>query len=83
MLWFCIFLLILSWSTAQAVVTLPSNRTIPAVIMFGDSIVDTGNNNYIETIFKVNYPPYGKDFIGGVPTGRFCDGKVPSDLLGK
>ncbi|KAA8537493.1 hypothetical protein F0562_027101 [Nyssa sinensis] len=49
--------------------------------MFGDSIVDTGNNNYLETIVKVNYPPYGKDFMGGKPTGRFCDGKVPSDLF--
>ncbi|KAI3464802.1 hypothetical protein Pfo_021465 [Paulownia fortunei] len=63
------------------VINLPENTTIPAVIMFGDSIVDTGNNNYIKTIAKANYPPYGKDFMGGKPTGRFSDGKVPSDLL--
>ncbi|GFZ10467.1 GDSL-like Lipase/Acylhydrolase superfamily protein [Actinidia rufa] len=49
--------------------------------MFGDSIVDTGNNNNLKTIFKVNYPPYGKDFEGGIPTGRFSNGKVPSDLF--
>uniref|UniRef100_A0A5B7B2B9 GDSL esterase/lipase EXL3-like n=1 Tax=Davidia involucrata TaxID=16924 RepID=A0A5B7B2B9_DAVIN len=67
---------------AQAVIELPPNiETIPAVIMFGDSIVDTGNNNYIATIAKVNYPPYGKDFMGGKPTGRFSNGKVPSDLI--
>ncbi|KAJ9546166.1 hypothetical protein OSB04_025873 [Centaurea solstitialis] len=54
---------------------------VPAVIMFGDSIVDTGNNNNLETIFKVNYPPYGKDFYGGQPTGRFSNGKVPSDFI--
>lgn len=58
------------------------NATIPAVIVFGDSVVDTGNNNYLKTIIKVNYPPYGKDFVGGDPTGRFSDGKVPSDLIG-
>lgn len=81
--WFRVIILILVCDAARAVVKLPGNKTIPAVIMFGDSIVDTGNNNYIETIFKVNYPPYGRDFSGGVPTGRFCNGKVPSDFLGK
>lgn len=66
----------------RAAIKLPENVTIPAVIVFGDSIVDTGNNNYISTIAKCNFPPYGKDFEGGEPTGRFSDGKVPSDLLG-
>ncbi|MFS7937507.1 putative triacylglycerol lipase [Helianthus anomalus] len=55
---------------------------VPAVIVFGDSVVDTGNNNNLKTIFKVNYPPYGQDFSGGQPTGRFSNGKVPSDFLG-
>ncbi|KAK9075058.1 hypothetical protein SSX86_003377 [Deinandra increscens subsp. villosa] len=54
---------------------------VPAVIVFGDSVVDTGNNNNLETIFKVNYPPYGQDFSGGQPTGRFSNGKVPSDFI--
>ncbi|CAI9116955.1 OLC1v1018254C1 [Oldenlandia corymbosa var. corymbosa] len=58
-----------------------STTSIPCVIVFGDSVVDTGNNNNLETIMKVNYPPYGKDFIGGKPTGRFSNGKVPSDLI--
>ncbi|PSR99565.1 GDSL esterase/lipase [Actinidia chinensis var. chinensis] len=66
---------------AQALVKLPPNVTLPAVIMFGDSVVDTGNNNNLKSIAKVNYPPYGKDFEGGVPTGRFSNGKVPSDIL--
>jgi hypothetical protein len=66
----------------QAIISLPQNNTIPAVIVFGDSVVDTGNNNYLPTVAKVNYPPYGKDFMGGKPTGRFSNGKVPSDLLG-
>ncbi|XP_038699367.1 GDSL esterase/lipase EXL3-like [Tripterygium wilfordii] len=59
-----------------------NNQTIfPAVITFGDSIVDTGNNDYIPTIVKSDFEPYGKDFDGGKPTGRFSNGKVPSDLI--
>lgn len=57
-------------------------HVVPAVIVFGDSVVDTGNNNNLATVFKVNYPPYGKDFYGGQPTGRFSNGKVPPDLIG-
>ncbi|XP_030536028.1 GDSL esterase/lipase EXL3-like [Rhodamnia argentea] len=62
----------------------PSNRSapaVPAVIVFGDSIVDPGNNNGMKTIVKCNFPPYGRDFMGGKPTGRFCNGIVPSDIL--
>ncbi|XAR61634.1 Triacylglycerol lipase [Bertholletia excelsa] len=73
--------LFLLLGTAQAAIKLPRNATIPAVIMFGDSIIDTGNNNNLKTIFKVNYPPYGEDFMSGKPTGRFSNGKVPSDLF--
>ncbi|KAK7376134.1 hypothetical protein VNO78_34988 [Psophocarpus tetragonolobus] len=53
----------------------------PAVFAFGDSILDTGNNNYIFTILKSNFKPYGRDFIGGNSTGRFCNGRIPSDFL--
>uniref|UniRef100_A0A2N9J3F8 SGNH hydrolase-type esterase domain-containing protein n=1 Tax=Fagus sylvatica TaxID=28930 RepID=A0A2N9J3F8_FAGSY len=60
---------------------LPKNETVPAFIVFGDSIVDTGNNNYIDTLVKCDFRPYGRDFIGGKPTGRFCNGKVTSDFL--
>ncbi|XP_048623657.1 GDSL esterase/lipase At3g43550-like [Brassica napus] len=43
--------------------------------------MDTGNNNGLHTILKCNFPPYGKDFPGGYATGRFSDGRVPSDLI--
>ncbi|KAI4316967.1 hypothetical protein L6164_024887 [Bauhinia variegata] len=62
---------------------LPGNETVPAVIIFGDSIVETGNNNDLRTPAKCNFPPYGRDFQGGIPTGRFSNGKVPSDLIVK
>ncbi|ONK55848.1 uncharacterized protein A4U43_C10F1590 [Asparagus officinalis] len=53
----------------------------PALFAFGDSILDTGNNNLLPTIAKCNFPPYGKDLIGHEPTGRFSNGKVPSDFV--
>lgn len=59
-----------------------SKFAIPAVIAFGDSILDTGNNDYIETIMKADFRPYGRDFFGGKPTGRFSNGRIPSDFLG-
>ncbi|VFQ71786.1 unnamed protein product [Cuscuta campestris] len=52
-----------------------------AIIIFGDSTVDTGNNNYIPTAFKGNHPPYGQRFPGKIPTGRFSDGMLVPDLL--
>ncbi|KAJ1413037.1 SGNH hydrolase superfamily [Sesbania bispinosa] len=55
--------------------------SVPAVIAFGDSILDTGNNNYIETSIKANFKPYGRDFIGQKATGRFSNGRLPSDLF--
>ncbi|XP_047313022.1 GDSL esterase/lipase APG-like [Impatiens glandulifera] len=57
-----------------------SQALVPAIMTFGDSSVDVGNNNYIHTIFKANHPPYGRDFINRRPTGRFCNGKLATDL---
>lgn len=53
-----------------------------AIITFGDSIVDVGNNDYILTIFKADYPPYGRDFDNKTATGRFCNGRLATDILG-
>ncbi|XP_051120714.1 GDSL esterase/lipase At5g22810-like [Andrographis paniculata] len=53
---------------------------VPALLIFGDSVVDAGNNNYLETIVKANFPPYGRDFVDHKPTGRFCNGKLASDF---
>ncbi|XP_022751982.1 GDSL esterase/lipase EXL3-like [Durio zibethinus] len=65
----------------KALIKLPPNETVPALIVFGDSIVDAGNNNDLQTLIRCNFLPYGQDFEGGVPTGRFCNGKIPSDLV--
>ncbi|GAB2268224.1 hypothetical protein Dimus_003202 [Dionaea muscipula] len=61
----------------------PRKTTITAIMGFGDSIIDPGNNNNIDTLFKCNFLPYGKDFGGGDdPTGRYSNGKIPTDFLG-
>ncbi|OIW16879.1 hypothetical protein TanjilG_00128 [Lupinus angustifolius] len=52
----------------------------PAIVTFGDSAVDVGNNDYLPTLFKANYPPYGRDFTNHQPTGRFCNGKLATDI---
>ncbi|KAG8056400.1 hypothetical protein GUJ93_ZPchr0002g23257 [Zizania palustris] len=54
---------------------------ITAVIVFGDSTADTGNNNFIQTVARGNYSPYGRDFAGGVATGRFSNGRLSADFL--
>ncbi|KAK2979029.1 hypothetical protein RJ640_013663 [Escallonia rubra] len=54
---------------------------VPAVIVFGDSSVDAGNNNQISTVLKSNFEPYGRDFPGGRPTGRFSNGRIPPDFI--
>ncbi|XP_045814787.1 GDSL esterase/lipase EXL3-like [Trifolium pratense] len=78
---FCLATILISLHYCNAV-NLPNNETVPALIVFGDSIVDSGNNNYIKTGFKCNFLPYGQDFGGGnQPTGRFSNGLVLSDII--
>ncbi|CAI0382526.1 unnamed protein product [Linum tenue] len=58
------------------------NGSVVALFAFGDSILDTGNNNNLLSGSKCNYPPYGKDFPGGRATGRWGNGRVFSEVLG-
>ncbi|KAJ6840150.1 GDSL esterase/lipase-like [Iris pallida] len=53
---------------------------VPGVFIFGDSVVDAGNNNNLYTLVKANFPPYGRDFSQHFPTGRFCNGKLATDF---
>lgn len=48
-------------------------QLVPAMFVFGDSLIDNGNNNNLPSLAKANYFPYGIDFAGG-PTGRFSNG---------
>lgn len=58
-----------------------TSRVFSAILLFGDPTVDTGNNNYIPTLFKANFYPYGRDFPGQIATGRFSNGKLIPDIL--
>ncbi|KAH9310936.1 hypothetical protein KI387_025971, partial [Taxus chinensis] len=52
----------------------------PAMVVFGDSLVDQGNNNYLPSIARCDYRPYGVDYPQGA-TGRFCNGRLISDFI--
>ncbi|XP_057767902.1 GDSL esterase/lipase 5-like [Salvia miltiorrhiza] len=76
---------ILVWLVAailSGVGAAPDKHTT-AFFIFGDSSVDAGNNNFIDTIpeNKANYDPYGRNGLFGGPTGRFSDGRVVVDYL--
>ncbi|RZC54025.1 hypothetical protein C5167_012879 [Papaver somniferum] len=53
---------------------------VPAFFIFGDSLIDNGNNNNLPSFAKANYFPYGIDFNGG-PTGRFSNGLTMVDVI--
>ncbi|KAK7304983.1 hypothetical protein VNO77_42880 [Canavalia gladiata] len=61
--------------------SISSSAKVPAIIVFGDSSVDSGNNNFIPTMARSNFEPYGRDFFNGNPTGRFSNGRIPSDFI--
>ncbi|XP_031487224.1 GDSL esterase/lipase At1g71691-like isoform X4 [Nymphaea colorata] len=61
--------------------TATTESNVQAMFVFGDSIVEAGNNVFLDTAAKCNYFPYGVDFPSGV-TGRCTNGKTPADLLG-
>ncbi|WCJ42865.1 GDSL lipase [Euphorbia peplus] len=54
-----------------------------ALFIFGDSTVDTGNNNYINTIpeHRADVEPYGRNGFFHGPTGRFSDGYLTIDYI--
>jgi len=66
----------------KCAISLPKHIKVPAILVFGDSIVDPGNNNCIKTMMKANFRPYGRDFEGGNPTARFNNSRIASDLFG-
>ncbi|KAK6276838.1 hypothetical protein POUND7_017161 [Theobroma cacao] len=60
-----------------------SDHQIKGMFVFGSSLVDNGNNNYLQySTAKADFLPYGIDFPNG-PSGRFTNGKNVIDLLGE
>jgi len=59
-----------------------TNHNVPAFFIFGDSLADAGNNNFIaNTTAKANFTPYGETFFHR-PTGRFSNGRTAFDFIG-
>ncbi|WCJ23305.1 GDSL esterase/lipase At4g16230 [Euphorbia peplus] len=58
-----------------------STHNVPANFVFGDSLVDAGNNNYIVSLSKADFVPNGIDF--GKPTGRYTNGRTIVDIIGQ
>ncbi|KAL8557710.1 hypothetical protein ACS0TY_004981 [Phlomoides rotata] len=52
-----------------------------AFFVFGDSLVDNGNNNYLATTARADAPPYGIDYPTHRPTGRFSNGLNIPDII--
>ncbi|CAI0475267.1 unnamed protein product [Linum tenue] len=55
-------------------------QEVPCCFIFGDSLVDNGNNNQLLSLARADYPPYGIDFPAG-PSGRFSNGKTTADVI--
>ncbi|XP_075648232.1 GDSL esterase/lipase At1g71691 [Castanea sativa] len=69
-----VFFMVLSSVSGQG------SAKVPAMFIFGDSLIDNGNNNNLPSFAKANYFPYGIDFDGG-PTGRFSNGYTMVDEI--
>lgn len=76
---FCLLLLLLllPFALLPLVSTAPQ---VPCYFIFGDSLVDNGNNNDIASLARANYLPYGIDFPDG-PSGRFSNGLTTVDVI--
>ncbi|THU63330.1 hypothetical protein C4D60_Mb01t14640 [Musa balbisiana] len=61
--------------------TLPLSSAARAFFVFGDSLVDNGNNNYLATTARADTPPYGIDTPSHRATGRFSNGKNVPDIV--
>jgi len=69
-------MLLLSFPLATAI-----NYNVSAIFIFGDSLADAGNNNFIANATdKANFPPYGETFFHR-PTGRFSNGRTAFDFI--
>ncbi|KAF3452386.1 hypothetical protein FNV43_RR02819 [Rhamnella rubrinervis] len=52
-----------------------------AFFVFGDSLVDNGNNDYLATTARADAYPYGIDYPTHRPTGRFSNGLNIPDII--
>nr|DAD36935.1 TPA_asm: hypothetical protein HUJ06_007576 [Nelumbo nucifera] len=79
----CLPLLVASLVVGLAVTlcTLAPQAEARAFFVFGDSLVDNGNNNYLATTARADSYPYGIDYPTHRPTGRFSNGLNIPDII--
>ncbi|KAF5480017.1 hypothetical protein F2P56_000793, partial [Juglans regia] len=59
-----------------------ASAAAPVTFIFGDSLTEVGNNNYLQySLAKSNYPWYGVDYVGGQASGRFTNGRTIGDII--
>ncbi|KAF3974468.1 hypothetical protein CMV_002191 [Castanea mollissima] len=69
------FIIIISFNLSEA-------QMVPGIYVFGDSLVDVGNNNYLKlSLAKADLPHYGIDFPNHKASGRFTNGMNAADFL--
>ncbi|MQL76969.1 hypothetical protein Taro_009381 [Colocasia esculenta] len=79
----------ISWVllTASSLVLLAVTAAVgteekPVTFVFGDSLTDVGNNNFLPmSLAKSDYPWYGIDYEKKLPTGRFTNGRTIGDFI--
>ncbi|KAM0884438.1 hypothetical protein ACQ4PT_030979 [Festuca glaucescens] len=62
-----------------------ADQQVPAMYVFGDSLLDVGNNNYLpgQNVRRANTPLNGIDYPGSRPTGRLSNGYNVADYIAK
>uniref|UniRef100_M4E248 Uncharacterized protein n=1 Tax=Brassica campestris TaxID=3711 RepID=M4E248_BRACM len=79
---FTLFIAVTLFASCNAAANATTQPLFPAILIFGDSTVDTGNNNYpLNTIFRATHFPYGIDLPNHKGSGRFSNGKLIPDIL--
>ncbi|KHN35332.1 GDSL esterase/lipase LTL1 [Glycine soja] len=75
---FLCLLVLITWNNIVVVVPQAEAR---AFFVFGDSLVDNGNNNYLFTTARADSYPYGVDYPTHRATGRFSNGLNIPDII--
>jgi hypothetical protein len=68
-------------AVAGLAATMATATTPRPFFVFGDSLVDSGNNNYLVTTARADSPPYGLDYPTHRATGRFSNGLNVPDII--
>ncbi|PIA57611.1 hypothetical protein AQUCO_00600380v1 [Aquilegia coerulea] len=63
-------------------VSTSATATPMVTFVFGDSLTDVGNNNFLQySLARSDFPWYGIDYDGRKATGRFTNGRTIGDII--